>query len=487
MKLSFKKMRVNKKTGLAVSFVIAFIAAVCMFNVFINSMTEKFSWYFYTAEKYEHSIGRASENVLAPTYSTQKTQIYFCMPKEELTGNNVYDLVWETAVQFSQKYEFIEEPKTLNTFVFSDAEKIKEYVYDEEGNAVNSIDKKSVIIDSGENFRVLTLSDFFLLDDSGSIVSYKGEEIMAAVIKGTRSGSTKKVLFTSNHGETSTQALFSLLACSGYEVSTTDLTVEEIGEDVDFIFVCSPIYDFEKVKEGSGIRSETEKLKEFVARGGNLIVMKDPYTDILPNLEGVLSDFGLTLDRGIVSDGANSVSTNGRTPIAYLSSDASDGTSSSISAKISDNDGRIAVSESAAIIISPKNGIICEKLLVSSDKAKINRFDGTETEGEQVLAAIATGEADNFGSISLFASPRLFSASFIDTDAYANRDFVYAFISVCGNTATPVGATRTEFENTRLENLTVGESNVYAVLLAVVIPSVVVAVGAVILIRRRRR
>ena len=486
MKFSFEPVKrvLKKRTTLLVAFIASFLAAVCMLNVFINALTSKYGWYFYTEPKYEHVIGDASDRVLANVDRTKKTEIFFCMPSEELKANSAYSLVWESACQFAERYEFVETPKTLNTFI--DTKKIDSYVKDENGNTINEISEETVIVDCGGNFRVVGLSDFFDLDQNQYITSYRGEEAWAYLIRYVMTENHPKALFTANHGEQSTQAMLSALLFSGYDAKTVNLTVDEIDEDAEFIFICSPLYDFETAAEGSSAKAEIQKLSDFIDRGGNLVVIKDPYAGKLNNLEKLLSDYGMSINYGIVSDGANSVTTNGRSVVAQF---ADNTLSSQIASRASDaGDMRFIVCESASLSLADTEIAKATPLVLSGEGAKIDLFDGNTQEGVQILAASAQKKGAERGStVTLFPSTVTFSATFVNSDSYLNKSVLYSIIESVGSQNTPVGATQVKFETKYLEGLTVRESNVYAIILAVAVPLAVIAVGCVVLIRRKYR
>lgn len=494
MKISFLKNKEGKKKALAVLFVVSFILAIAMAGVFVNALATKYEWYLYTGKKYEHNIGNAPDAVFEALDRNKKTDIYFCMSEEDISATSAYSLVYKTAQQLSERYDFISSPKILNTFLPSDSKKIDSYAQNPDGTK-NQISKETVIFDCEGKFRVLTLSDFFDLDTSGNITAYRGEEIMTCFIAYVESEKNPKVAFTASHGESSTEALLKTFIYSGYDLcgggsGTINLATDDIEEGTEYIVISSPIYDFEKAAQGSLVKSEIEKLDSFVASGGNILVIKDPYTQRLPNLDGLMEKYGMKIKYGIVSDDVNSVTTDKRSIKAILAdSEKAKETSDRINKTAGSNSDRdIVVSTSSAIELTDSGKFTTDRLLVSHNGARINYFDGGEERGQFTLAAVSYDSSKEKGhSVTLFVGAKTFSSSLISSDAYSDRDFVYSLIETNGSTKAPVGATILQYDSLYLENLTVGKTRVYAIVLIGVIPSAVALCGVFVYLRRRRR
>ena len=93
------------------------------------------------------------------------------------------------------------------------------------------------------------------------------------------------------------------------------------------------------------------------------------------------------------------------------------------------------------------------------------------------------------GTATVFLATSVFflANDVMDSSGYKNRDVVLASLETATGIPAPVGCSVLPFDNTRLENLTMGTARIYAILTAAVIPLAVAAVGAAVLLRRRRR
>ena len=105
-----------------------------------------------------------------------------------------------------------------------------------------------------------------------------------------------------------------------------NLREESVPSDAGLVIISNPKNDFETSLEGSLVHTETERLREYIERGGNLYVSLDPFVKKLPVLEGVLADYGIKVSRSlegtdladIVKDPVNAITTDGYTIVADI-------------------------------------------------------------------------------------------------------------------------------------------------------------------------
>ncbi len=475
--------KIKKADWLRIAFIASFIACVCMLNVFLNAIVTKYQLYFYTRDAYSHTIGDAGQKLFSDVDKSKNVEIFFCMSEDELAANELYDLVWSCAVQYSDKYDFVKAPKTLNTFY--DTEKIRSYTENESGEKVNKVDKTSVIIDCAGEFVILNIADFFEADEQNGIAKrYFGEELMGSYIRYVTLSEHPLAYYTANHGEASTQSLFSILVYAGYNLQPIDLATAELGS-AEYLFILNPIYDFEKSAEGSLVKSELNKIEDYLAKGGNLFVSMDAYSNRLENLEAMLADWGITRGSGIISDNSRAVTNDGRSIIADMGEGAY---SDAIRGRAGEGTSFI-VSDASPVITENKNGCTVESLLLTPSSSVAESGSEVVGAGKMTLAAISEKQVTPLEKSSVFfiCAAKSFSTSFLDSDGYLNRDFLYSVFEQTSSVLTPIGASELAFESKTLENLSLAEANIYTAILAGVIPLCVVGVGIFVCVRRRSR
>ena len=214
--------RAEGRGGIGAATVIVVIALLVILNVIVYALSARYSWYLYTAPRYEHTIGDSSEIFFSDLDQGRELKIRFCMNEEDLEGDSAYRLVLETARQFAEKYDFI-SVDFINIVVNPD--EVSRYKYgaapelDENGDKIkkNNVTKTSVVFDMGGNdFTVANLPAFFILDSRQYITGYDGERVMSALIHRTMADERPVACFTQGHGETSSELLYNILICAGY-------------------------------------------------------------------------------------------------------------------------------------------------------------------------------------------------------------------------------------------------------------------------------
>lgn len=465
---------------------LAVLLAVVVFNVALGALAEAEGWYFYTAPQYAHEANGLPDNYFGDTQD-KSVSILFCAEEEALTADSVSNLVWQTAAQFARKYTFI-NVKTVN--IYLDPQEVEPYrpVYDAEGTLqeMKDISKESVIFVCGERHIVLSLSDFFFLDSQRYITAYNGEEAMAQGIRYVLHDVRPVAAFTVGHGETIAPAYASLLAYAGYDVRTVDLATEELHPLTEIVVCMQPLYDFEQAAEGSGLRTEMERIEDFLADGGSLQLFLDPYAGRLEKVDALLASFGLSAGEAVLrADNQSAVSIDGYT----FMPDFADNTLATAVKNKTDaaTDARLVVKDAGVVTVGTPTKDATVYPLLTANATPYREGEPVGEEDNLCLAARAELSGENGGSVLLVNGIYLTAGDVLESDGRANRDFFYAYLEETEAQRSPLGATTLVFESTLLEDLTLGEANRYARILVLWFPLVLLLCGTVILVRRRRR
>ena len=552
MKKFFSKLGqalVGRK-GIGRSMTAAIIIAVVLLNILAYSITNTFSLYAYSKKVEEYKISGNTDALFASAMALDKeVTITFCMTEEKLMAHDTGSFVLDTAKQFKERYpdfinlkfvnlltkmdeygEIVDFDRYSNVvcsnklFDESKCGNIMRYVdvdpanpkcakcggsIDLKKDVVASFQQSSIIFESGSgsnyNYRVLTdnysgagFVNFYILDSNNSVVAYNGEEVMAAMISWVLHDSHPTVYFTQNHGETADIAFSNLLTCAGYYVEIINLRKEEIPADAGMVIISNPTVDFDS-SVGGGVRGETEKLDDYLSHGGKVYVSFDPYVKNLPNLEGLLADWGIKISaterdgmfvRDIIRESNMAITTDGYTFIAtYSDSD----TGSKIYNKLNEfGTDKVLISNVAKLDLIKNNerGSDVQSILVTGGSA--DAYAGgekTDSSGHYTIAACAKKAAENGKEGTLFVLPTAYitaTNAFI-SDTYSNKDFLYATLEeLFGSYEAPHGCNMILYEGQILENLTMGKARLYtAIVLA--IPMCLALAGAVIIVRRKNR
>ena len=480
----------ERRTGADVGLTAAFVAVVVILNVILYSLCSLFSWYFWVDDDARYRITDATDPYLAAVNPEEKTvTFHFCMPMEKLKTNREFLRVYETLQQFSEKHAYI-EINSVN--IFTDYELVSAWSAAHDGATVN---EQSVVVTCEDRSYIAAMETFYVYQerDNAARMEYNGEETVCTLLHLAVNGEENrpKALFTTGHNEEATTSLYNVLTSSGYSIGTVDLVAEDIPADCELVIIAAPLSDFTDYSGAvAGVQfvSEVGKLEEFRERGGHVLVLRSPDAGgKLANLDRFLADAGLSVDSGAtVRDTQNGVGTDG----FFLLSDVPAAQVALAERIRAFNTTRILTGKANPIRLG-EGGARREiaPLLQSSDTSFTVGADGSETAGAATLSAVSTDENAD-GSIShliLATSPDLLAYDMMETNGYANEEWIYAIIEHYFDREVPIGCQLMILNAHPVENLTLGESNLYLVLLGVVLPLAVAAVGVAVCLRRRAR
>ena len=128
-------------------------------------------------------------------------------------------------------------------------------------------------------------------------------------------------------------------------------------------------------------------------------------------------------------------------------------------------------------------------LILSSDTAVEVKTEGKSAEGNYALVAVSRTEYANGSSSHLILSSSADIASYdmMETEGYANEELLYAILEAYDGATVPLGCNLITLNAYPVENLTLGETNLYLILLMGVLPAAIAVLGVVICRRRKYR
>ena len=177
----------------------------------------------------------------------------------------------------------------------------QQYGYDE-------IDNNSFIVVLGSRYYVVEYDDIYVSDYSSyyttGTVSYTfyGEVELTSAIDYVTRTDLPVVYMLSGHGEADLNSTFeSVVEKANYSMMNLSIPSEGgIPDDADLVFINCPETDITE--------DEQEALREYLEKGGRLMLITDPLQDTasLVRLHEVMSDYGVTSDDGVIIEGDSS-------------------------------------------------------------------------------------------------------------------------------------------------------------------------------------
>lgn len=352
----------------------------------------------------------------------------------------------------------------------------------------------SLIVVSGENSEVLNAAELYEYDYSdyyttgAANVTFGGEKQISSAIYKLTAAAESHAYYTTNHGEQAlTSTLTDALESQNLTVSALDLLSQTIPEDCDLLVINDPAQDF----SGAGsLVDELGQLRSYLSNGGRVLLLTDSYYST-PNLDAVMAEFGLTRTEGLVVEGDTNHYLNGY-PALYLLPDyasteeftALDGVNTS---------RRVLLQMAQGITLTETEHVVSDALLVSSDSAysKPEGYEMTTTEkadgdiaGPFTLAAYARNE--DTGAQVIWVNCGNMDNEGIYQVIPGNVTFLQGCAASLAGQESAVLIDSKALEAAPLEVPGIAASTL-GLLFVIVLPAALLAVGAVVVVLRRRK
>ena len=470
-----------------------FVALMVVLNAGVYAMANYFRWYIDMSAGQIYSLSDEAKALLSGVEedSDKEVNIYFTVEADKIASASPYLFyVYQTSLEMEEEYDYInvecidivKNPGFYKTYYTT---------------AAQDIYTTSVLVTSGEEFRLFNIESFFINNEDGTVWAYQGEYKLVSAVLSMTAADMPAVSFTTNHGETvgdEAAALMNLFSDAGFAVETVDLSKNDFSEDTRIVIINDPVYDF------SGIEAETaneiDKLDAFMDSYGCLMVFASPEkAGNLTNLSEFLSEWGIAFTADTyVKDTENALSVDSKTILAAYDEDS---LGASLYLDISDLD------------TMPKtvlrNAMPLE-MLWETDEA----LDGSKEISPVLLShssatAVKDGEESKLGSVPLMTVTRetriveneeyysyvlvCGSAEYTDgswllSNGYANRDIIYNAMRITGRERVLADIDYKVLDDTSM-SITTSDANVWTVALTVTLPVIIAAAGVVVWTRRK--
>ncbi len=479
----FWKGRRAAYMGTTVSMTALVLALFYLFNLMILGLADHFSWYFYTGEDYDLTVSDAAAELFADIdTSAGGVEIIFCDTEPNIASHKQLDFVYETAVGLQKKYPDLIELSYVNLWL--EPHRVAAFRENENG-AENQLTTSSVIVRYGDKFLVNTASAYYVLDNENYVISYCGEEELTANILWVTAEKHPVAYFTANHGEEIPSALYRSLVRAGYKVDRIDLAgAAEVPEDAGLLVISAPLYDFQRAAAGSTYVSELDKLESYLASGGQMLVTLDPHrVEGLPRLASFLEENGIRPENAILSDGSTALPGSGG--YSLIATFAENPLAARLAAH-AEQDGRRTVLSAAlplAAVATDRADVM--PILYSPASSAVSGLDGKAiSSGAFPMMLMAERKAGG-GRLLVTGSAYLADLTLMNGEGYGNRQLVYALFTELGADRVPLGIETVAVDRSAIEDLTLGEADLYTVISAVLVPAALLVTGLVICRKRK--
>ena len=495
MNMSTEKAKKWKYGSVAVLLTIVFVAFVILINVILSAVDSKVGLYIDLTNEKLFTITDATRDALAGI--DQPVEIIFCKPADKVDDDAYLSRVKKLAEQYQSEfgnvsltyYDIVADPVAVNQFKTTSA---------------TVIPNTSVIINcpSTSQFRVLANRSFYTFAQStGNVFAFNGEMRLTSSILQVARPNAPVALFTTGHGESPSSMLAEMLYNAGYTFDTVDLKTQTLDPEKDTLVIISyPQNDFTGLKaEEAGQTNEIKVLNEYLENYGNLMVFLSPDTPELPELNEFLSDdWGISYTSGqIVADTAgNALDPDGYTIISHY------GTDSSLPAyqvhkPISELASPLAtISDRTTplqILFDSQGYKSVSGVLYSSDGAQVLSGKNVVNRGQVPLMTLSVyskviDNVEKDAHVLVCGSAYFTNSAYVSSsysNAFGNSDIIYSTLKLMGTDNAPVNIKFKLFDDTAL-SISQTEFRNVTLCLALILPAIVLIIGTVVWVKRKR-
>lgn len=485
----FMKSRKAKHGTVAMAITALVIVMVIVLNIIIGLLVNRFPDLELDLTS-NNSFALQDDTIDYVSHLNNDVTVYILMEKDKFESQGTY---------------FVQAQKMLNKMVSKSDGKMKiKYVdltsnpsftsnypnVDWQSSAANNI----VLVESGKQYKVLTLTDCFEYDEQTynyyGTYSFTGTKIEQAVVTAILNVTTDdKVVvdMIKGNNEQDYSSLKSLLENNAYQVNDVSLATGDFDKDAKVAIMYAPSVDLdEKI---------VEKLSTWLSNDGkygrSLIYVPTADMGEMPNLDDFLKEWGMSIDRGYVFETDETALVNANSPYAFTVSYGDYYKDNLKNSKIP-----VVVSESHAVNITDEN--TAHALLKTTNKAGVLPIDADKSwdykdaitgNGENVAAeGVMTNEDKKSSRVVVFGSYVMFSDTIMQYNSFNNSAYFMNVINTIADKE-DVGITieSKSIDNTELGITDVATQNTMLIVFVIVIPIAILVAGFVFWLRRRNR
>lgn len=353
----------------------------------------------------------------------------------------------------------------------------------------------NIIVSCGDKYRILDQYDIFNVKSYYSTYSYiassKAEEAFdGAILAVTSTESTKLAIVEDNSTEDFTY-FKNILEQNNYELVSVKLEQEDIPKDAKMLIVFTPEKDFSKTA-AKKIRTYLENNKEY---GKNMLYIPSSKTYKTPNLDEVLSDWGITVGDGLAYE-LESSSVYGRNMydgiLCYMGSNA-------FTSKFDDNSAPVISSYARPITLD--SDAETQSLLQYSSKSGVCPSDADDSydftgnaKGNIIIAGYGVNgifandkkSNDKISTVFVFGSSTMFEKTIL-ASTYSDQKYILAMLSEsCGRVDQEITVEAKELTqyDVQIDN---NSASVIGLVCYVGLPIAVICAGLIVFVKRRNK
>lgn len=492
--------------SMTVYLTIALIAALVLFNAIFSALAKYYTWYIDMTPEQLYSITELCQEQLQDaideaekeTGKPVKATIYFCEDYNQYEKGSVGYYIYNTAAQLEELY-----PDTVKVEWFDCWVEKKRA---EELGVKASTNVVLVVEDGGK--RVFNQKEFFVFENGNttSPVGYDGERVFATTLSSLIKNDRPLAMFTTNHEELFFDStLMIALRDAGYNIDWIDLYYKDIPKECELLITFNPNNDF-IVSDGISETDEIEKLNDYMARGGNMMVFLSASSPELPSFEAFLAEWGIDIGRtydketghpfnAMVKDTSVSLTADGYTIYGEY---VKEGKGAQITADLQSKAYTPNVVFSDATVLLPAEGFASKgsatyqkgdrtrsDLFVGSSRAEAWAC-GAELEGYDNLPLMTiTEDASTGGQLMVSSSIAFAGEKYLQSAVFGNFDALLSISRQMGLEDVIYGLRYKPFAANKISSITTSQMLNWTLWLSITPAVLIAGIATFVLVRRK--
>lgn len=450
-------------------FILLVLAIVAMANVLALVSTDKFGLKWDLTQEKLYDLTDTTQDVVAQLNTTI-----------ELVALDNQDSMLDDVDEVLQRYDNLSDQISL-TYV--DLVENATF-YQTYAQAGTTLVPGGVIVRCGEQEQVFSWEDLYTIDeDTAQATAFLAEQQITSAIAYLTSGVSQSVAFTQGHNETVGEELKGIFTQNHYDTVNLTLSVQDIPDDLDLLVICGPLRDFDQ--------SEIQKIDQFMAKGGALLVFLNPSATVYPNLNDFLEEWGIVPGGYTVFEPQNNMG-NASTivPLYY---------SHTINNYFSSNQYFMVMPQSMTLSVYEREGKLISPVLISTENSYGKAGDlftttdraSEDVSGPFILAAtseqtvLVDGESQK-AQLFVIGNKSVYDDETLAVSSYANRDFLIQVINWAAEGMELVDVPARDLSASQVVMMPT-VSLALCAMLTVVMPLVILGYGVAVFLKRRHQ
>ena len=486
-----KKNQLKKKLqygSISIVLAVLFIAYIIVGNLGVTFLTDRFNLKLDMSAEGLYEISEQTEIMLKNL--SEPVTAHILLSENEVENTNGYAQANELLKRYANM------SGGLFTINYVDVYKNPTFIQNYETN--ETIGRGAIIMESSQRFKVMELYDLYEIGTSynsstGSTTEYiSGFAADQAFASGLHYVTTKQLpnaVTVIGHGEVYDSSFLELFTSNNYTVTSINIAMEEIPANCDLLILGTPTADYTE--------DEINKIDAYLNDNtGNAMVFTDMEAANMPVFQRYFEEWGVAYEDAIVCDDTRAISSQAWVVPYILSTEVTE------IMKYDSNSILVApYSRQMNVLWETRDSRSTTVLLQTSDSSYAKNYatqqiaslvrEENDAAGPYPIAILST-QSRYVNNERLTSNVMFFSTSAIVNSTFLAEQNMYnsKFVIAAMNQMNPVvDAVSIEARSYTDDSLVVLQetANVILIVLVIVIPLLIMALGLFVWIRRKNK